>query len=293
MSLTSLMKYPNRGEWGQATYRGNCSGYVIKDLIEHFYPNSKPKQFVEVFSGGGTGKDVAISLGIENSIHLDLNNGWNALQDELPISSDFTFSHPPYWDIIKYEEMRKAYSEYDLSNFMSYEEFIQKLDSVNEKIYQNLLNGGRHAILVGDVRKKEQYYSIIKDMTWFGELESHIIKEQFNTVSGKKTYQNASFIPIEHEHLLIFKRIDCWNVGIKYTKDFSRDIRMLKHITWRELIRTAIEHLNGAASIDELFDLLNEAEKANQNNNVRAKIRQTLNQCQEFKKDNQTWQLTF
>lgn len=65
-------------------------GYVIKDLISHFYPNSKPKKFVEVFSGGGTGKDVAIELGITNSIHLDLINGWDALTDEIPTGADLT-----------------------------------------------------------------------------------------------------------------------------------------------------------------------------------------------------------
>ena len=30
--------------------RGNCSGYVIRDLIKQFYPNSKPKKFIEIFS---------------------------------------------------------------------------------------------------------------------------------------------------------------------------------------------------------------------------------------------------
>ena len=42
-----------------------------------------------------------------------------------------------------------------ISNTMSYEEFIKKLNLVNEKIYYSLINGGRHAILVGDVRKRE------------------------------------------------------------------------------------------------------------------------------------------
>ena len=180
MTLQSIVSFPERGHWGNARYRGNCSGYVIKSLIEHFYPNSKPLRFVEVFSGGGTGKDVARELGITNSIHLDLNTGWNALKDEIPFGSDFVFSHPPYWDIIRYETQRGSYDPDDLSNVMSYEDFIAKLDKVNAKIYQSLVNGGRHAFLVGDVRKKGKYYSIIKDMTWFGDLESHIIKTQHN-----------------------------------------------------------------------------------------------------------------
>ena len=148
-------------------------GYVIKDLISHFYPNSKPKKFVEVFSGGGTGKDVAIELGITNSIHLDLINGWDALTDEIPTGADFVFSHPPYWDIIKYQYQRNSYHQNDLSNKMSYEEFINKLNMVNEKIYHSLILGGRHVTLIGDIRKNGKYYSILKDMKWFGDLESH------------------------------------------------------------------------------------------------------------------------
>src|SRR5574344_1807089 len=98
--------------------------------------------------------------------------------DEIQSGADFVFSHPPYWDIVKYEYQRKDYSINDLSNNMSYEEFIKKLNIVNEKIYCSLVNGGRHATLIGDIRKNGVYYSILKDMKWFGDLESHIIKVQ-------------------------------------------------------------------------------------------------------------------
>ena len=114
--------------------------------------------------GGGTGKDVAESLNITNSLHLDLLTGWDALTNEIPSGSDFVFSHPPYWDIIKYQYQRNKYEKNDLSNQMTYEEFIEKLNKVNAKIYCSLVKGGRHAILIGDVRKHGKYYSIIKDM---------------------------------------------------------------------------------------------------------------------------------
>lgn len=166
--MQSIVSYKERGNFGNSNYRGNCSGYIIKDLIKQFYPNnSEPKKFVEIFSGGGTGRDVANELNITNSLHLDLNNGWDALTDEIPTGTDFVFSHPPYWDIISYAQQRNSFSANDLSNKMSYEEFIQKLNLVNEKIYHSLINGGRHATLIGDVRKQGKYYSIIKDMQWF------------------------------------------------------------------------------------------------------------------------------
>ena len=63
------------------------------------------------------------------------------------------------------------------------------------------------ATLIGDCRKSGVYYSIIKDMEYFGTLESHIIKIQHNANSSRKIYQ-GSFIPIIHEHLLIFRKQD-------------------------------------------------------------------------------------
>src|SRR5699024_6499509 len=115
--------------------------------------------------------------------------------------------------------------------------FIDKLDQVNAKIYQSLLNGGRHAFLVGDVRKKGKYYSIIKDMTYFGDLESHIVKVQHNYMTKNKRYANRNFIPIEHEHLLVFRKNEVWTVQLKRTVSRTFDLRQFKHITWRDLVQ--------------------------------------------------------
>ena len=267
----SILSYPDRGAWGNSNYRGNTSGHVIKDLLETY----QPKRFVEVFSGGGTGKDVATDLGIKTSVHLDLINGWDALRDEIPVASDFIFSHPPYWDIINYATVRGTSDPDDLSNIMSYDDFIAKLDRVNQKIYDSLVIGGRHAFLVGDVRKKGKYYSIIKDMTWFGDLEMHLIKQQFNTVSSHRNY-SGTFIPIAHEHLLIFKKTSIWAVAIKYTKDFVRDLRQMVNVTWRDLIKAAIQALNGHASLQELYKTLDGCAKSQNNQNWQAKIRQVV-----------------
>lgn len=274
--MKSIVSYPNRGNWGNSSYRGNCTGHIIKDLIQHFYPNSKPKRFIEIFSGGGTGLDVAKELGIENSIHLDLNTGWSALVDDIPFGSDFVFSHPPYWDIIKYQTQRGQYHPDDLSNVMSYEDFIHKLDKVNAKIYQSLLNGGRHAILVGDVRKKGRYYSIIKDMTWFGSLESHVIKAQHNCWSDNRIYSNNTFIPIVHEHLLVFKKNEVWAVELKRTITQTFDLRQFKNITWRDLIQGALEWLGGKAHLQEIYNVIEGSKKAEKNRYWKEKIRQTL-----------------
>lgn len=289
--MQSVISYSNRGDFGDSKYRGNCSGNVIKDLIQHFYPNSKPKKFVEVFSGGGTGKDVANELQINNSVHLDLNNGWDALTDEIPTGSDFIFSHPPYWDIISYEKQRNSYSKNDLSNEMPYKEFIEKLNIVNEKIYHSLVYGGRHALLIGDVRKQGKYYSILKDMTWFGDLESHIIKIQYNCMSDNKKYSNNNFIPIKHEHLLVFRKNRIWLFDEKITNTIQINIMEVTNITWRDLIQATIQYLKNKATIDDIYNILVKSKKAKNNNHVREKIRQTLNNNPNFKKVENEWVL--
>lgn len=208
--MNSILSYPYRGPYGRSDYRGNCSGYIIKSLLE-FY---KPKNFLECFAGGGTGFDVAKELGYKNSIHLDLNErfgSFNLLTDELPRGADFVFSHPPYWNIIKYSGPGNVWGKEkhkdDLSHIENYYEFISKLNLINKKIYDSMAIGARHAILIGDIRKRGKYYSIIKDMDWYGELEAHLIKIQHNTKSQNKKYSNNNFIPIAHEHLLIFRKL--------------------------------------------------------------------------------------
>lgn len=287
--MQSIVSYKDRGNFGDSKYRGNCTGYIIKDLINQFYPTSKPKKFIEIFSGGGTGKDVARELNITNSLHLDLNNGWDALVDEIPTGSDFIFSHPPYWDIISYESQRNSYSKNDLSNHMPYDEFIQKLNLVNEKIYHSLLYGGRHAILIGDVRKQLKYYSIIKDMEWYGDLESHIIKIQYNCLSDNKIYSNQNFIPIKHEHLLVFKKNRIWLFSKKEVNSIQVNIMEVTNITWRDLIQATLEFLKNKASIDDIYNILVKSKKAQNNNHVREKIRQTLNNNSNFKKVDNEW----
>ena len=197
--LKSILSYPYRGPYGSSNYRGNCSGYLIRDILNYY----KPKYFLECFAGSGTGFDVARELGYTNSIHLDLNDrfgNFNLLKDELPKGADLVFSHPPYWDIIQYSGKNNVWGDKphkdDLSHIRDYKEFINKLNIINKKIYES----------IGDVRKKGKYYSIMKDMQWYGEFEAHLIKVQHNTRSQHKKYANNNFIPIAHEHLLVFKK---------------------------------------------------------------------------------------
>ncbi|WP_270406082.1 hypothetical protein [Paenibacillus timonensis] len=278
---SSIVSYPNRGPYGSSKYRGNCSGHLIADLLDYY----QPKRFVEVFAGGGTGADVAKSKGIR-SIHLDLNpqfGGWNALTDDIPTGADLIFSHPPYHSMVVYSgNMWGKPHPDDLSRCKSYEEFIQKLNIVNSKIFNSLLNGGRHALLIGDMRKNGKYYSIIKDMNWYGDLEAHVIKEQHQVTSGRKSYAGSQFIPILHEHLLIFRKSEIWAIPITLTKRVTKNLLNSKMATWRDLVQAALESLGGKAMLSEIYEKLEASDRSKQNPHWKEKIRQVLQMYDSF-----------
>jgi len=292
------MSYPNRGKWGNSKYRGNCSGYVIRDLLLHFQPN----QFLEIFAGSGTGYEVARELGYQDSVHLDLNpkwGGWNALSSEMPEGSDFIFLHPPYHSIIQYSGVMwgEAHPD-DLSRCASYEEFIKKMDLVNAKAYACLRNGGYMAILIGDCRKNGEYFSIQKDMAFIGKLHAHIIKAQHNCFSNDISYANDSrtkggLIRIEHEHLLIFQKNNVWVVPVAITQKATQDLRQSLKVTWRDLIQASLEEIGGTATLEQLYNKLVSTAKAKQNPHWKEKIRQTLQINGEFSNVTRgVWKLT-
>jgi hypothetical protein len=280
--FSSVVSYEDRGQYGNNKYRGNCSGKLVEDLLDYY----QPKKFIEIFAGGGTGYEVARAKGYNNSIHLDLNprwGGWNALTDEIPAGSDLIFSHPPYHNMVVYSgEMWGEPDPRDLSRCASYEEFIHKQNIVNSRIFNSLRNGGRHAILTGDMRKSGNYYSIIKDMVWYGDLEAHVVKVQHNTDSDRKKYGGKKFIPIKHEHLLIFRKNEIWAVNVKITHTEERDLRNSRLITWRDLIQATLEKVGGQSDLPQIYDALKDTEKAKANPNWQAKIRQQLQYGDEF-----------
>ena len=38
--MQSIVSYKDRGNFGDSKYRGNCTGYIIKDLLNQFYHTS-------------------------------------------------------------------------------------------------------------------------------------------------------------------------------------------------------------------------------------------------------------
>jgi hypothetical protein len=205
--LCSVVSYPNRGPWGDAHYRGNCSGFLVKDLILRFNCHS----IFDPAQGSGTVKDVVDGINKYRQKNIqyrgeDLKQGWDVLTSPVPQRQfDMVWYHPPYWDIIRYSADPR-----DLSVCRTIDEFEDKLNRSAQRLFSVIKQGGVLAVLIGDKRKNGQYYALFKSLLAnpnLGVLRAIIIKIQHNCKSQAKDYGSSRFlIPIRHEYCLIFQK---------------------------------------------------------------------------------------
>lgn len=289
--LTSFLAFPERGEGGSSTWRGNCSPEVVSSVLKYVLDTKKYygkdiSQFtlLDPMSGSGTSKAVADRYGVK-SVLYDLNpvpaagtGNWNALKNDVEDSADLIFFHPPYHDIIRYSgNMWGKPHPDDLSRCDTYEDFLEKLNLCIRKFYLALRKDGRLAVLVGDIRSKGKFYSIQHDMMRMGEFESFLVKGQFNCVSDSRRYEKP-FIPIVTEYMLLLHKKDVFMVPFHYAKEtvFSVAKTDLTALTWHHLIRMAFESAGGRMSLVELYALLQHHPKAKQNAHFKERIRATI-----------------
>ncbi|WP_152184409.1 hypothetical protein [Sulfurimonas indica] len=280
--MKSVMSFPNRGPWGKSNWRGNTSGHVIREIIEHF----SPKLFVDACEGSGTSGDVCRDMGVEYA-GLDLYKGQDFTKDfildQLPRPADIVFTHPPYADMITYsgEVYGNEAIAGDTSRCQSPEEFISKSQVMLMNQREATREGGIYATLIGDHRggtlgrgNFRSYQSDFIQMMPKDELLSVTIKLQHNCLSDNRQY-SGSFVPIMHEYLLLWKKKQKSLFEISF--DMASEMTKRVATTWRNAIRIVMMKLKEA----RLSDIYTEVEKvaANlvaNNPNYKAKIRQTL-----------------
>lgn len=255
----SIVGYKKRGKWGNNKFRGNCSGYLIVDLIEHF----KPKSVLDPMKGSNTTQQVCRELGVKCD-SFDLRNGFDILTSKLPPKKyDLIFLHPPYWNIIKYSRKKK-----DLSNSKTFSDYIKKLSIAIQRVSEYLSEKGIIVILVGNVRKKGRYYPIgaFIEVLFFKELKEEVIKIQYNATTlsyvGKKPpklffYRGRDFIPIAHEKVLVLKGF--------------------KPITWGELVVRVMKTLD-KANLGEIYNSIECHPKTITNPTWKSTVRRELQQ---------------
>lgn len=276
--LTTVADYFVRGNYGKSSYRGNCTGLLVKDLLEYFRPNF----FMDLCKGSGTAEEVANELGIPNYC-TDLYEGNDLLKDTPPFRSDFIWLHPPYYvpagsSMPKYSGSQWGTMAHpsDGSHLTQWDDFMKWFNQFVARGYENLVAGGRLAILVGDTRYKGKLYSPFKEMNIYGEMEHVIIKTQHNTWGDRQNY-SGRFIPIAHEYLIILKKPSVMEIPMTTTQKLLMDFRQSLKISWKNLIAKYIEAAGGQLSRQELATLLTKHPKAQTNNHVEAKMRQVIN----------------
>lgn len=205
----SVLSFPDRGPWGDARFHGNCSGHVVRFLIEHYHP----ALLVDPMEGGGTSRAVAAQMGVEY-VGLDLRTGFDLTRDSfigrLPHGpADLLFLHPPYWNIVPYSGVVWGAAPHprDLSHATTYESYLLLLQAAVENALSAVAQGGRLAILIGDVRRAGRYYSPHAEILgWrLAPLDAILIKVQHHVRSDGKEYAGNGLIRILHEYLLVFR----------------------------------------------------------------------------------------
>lgn len=288
--FTSIASYFARGKYGSSTWRGNCSGLLIKDLLQYY----KPDVFGDLAVGSGTSIEVAKDLGYtaSNTVFSDLNPKYGGVDIssgdmDFPLM-DFIFFHPPYY-VFPGSSMPvysgKGYdgkgmwgdevNPHDGSRITDPKAFKRWFDICNANLYRLLKKGGRMAILMGDSRYKGQYYSMFKNMDLYGELEQVIIKEQHNCLTDSCKYA-GKFIPIEHEYLVVIRKNGPYIIPITHVSFGKRDIRNSANSTWASVMAMILEDHGGRMTRDELATAMEKTAKAANNNHVAAKMRQEL-----------------
>ncbi len=280
--MKSVMSFPERGNYGNSNWRGNTSGYVIKELIEHF----NPRLFVDACEGSGTSKDVCKEMGIEY-VGLDLYKGQDFTKDyiltQLPRPADICFTHPPYHDMIAYSGSvyGKEILTGDTSHCRNVEEFISKSQVMLMNQREATKEGGIYCTLIGDQRggslgkgNFRSYQSDFIQMMPKEELLSVAIKLQHNCMSDTRIY-NGSFIPIMHEYLLIWKKRAKSLFAISF--DIASELQSRVATNWRNAIRIVMMKLQKADLNTIYYEIEKVASNLIANNpNYKAKIRQQL-----------------
>lgn len=203
--LTSLQSTVTRGPYGNSRYRGNCDGYLIKDLLRFF----EAKNVLDPMTGSGTCRDVCRELNIPCR-SFDLKTGDDAADptsyDDIG-PFDFAWLHPPYWRMIKYNESSKC-----LSNAATPDEFERRLQTVLSNCAGVLSEHGRVAVLMGDYSDREYGFVSLTYLTkqaaenaGLRQCCTDIIRFQHGNTSSNKTYRN-SFIPGLHDVCMVFAK---------------------------------------------------------------------------------------
>lgn len=288
----TVLSFPTRGSWGKNSYRGNCSGFIHAFLIDQYNVN----YLAEMYAGGGTGYDVAKSMGIKyvgadlnpNPVRQDKIYVCNALTDEIPEEfsyADFVFQHMPYPEIgikyagSEYPDPTGELSKQDIGQ-MTFKKGMIANNKVTMKLYNAMHPGAKMGILCGNVRRKGVYNDMMLSLALPGRVIQNIVKMQHNCVSDGRVYAKKNFVPITHENLVILEKPFEHSLYVGYILPMEKgmDIRNSITATWRDVVRAVMNDLTrgGKCHYKRVVEAVTGYKRAENNNHLSEKIRQTL-----------------
>lgn len=294
--MQSIISYPERGPWGDSKWRGNCSGFVYRDLFEQFNPLS----FVDPMVGSGTSVQVAKEMNIE-AYGLDLHMGFNAIRDSILHTVgkqvDMCLSHPPYGDMIVYSGNvwgSEAHPD-DLSRCSSVQEFNDKMQAVLLNQRDATKPGAIYGTIIGDHRTQGAYHSYQAELLCrmpSEELLAVLIKQQHNCVSNSRRYNRFSLPRIAHEFVLLWRKKSAPILVL--LSNIARQQQARLTGTWKAIVNVVLQRLGGKASLSEIYAEVQRAapQRMATNPNWQAKVRQTLQMGSAFRScERGVWQM--
>ena len=288
---STVLSFPDRGPWGSSSYRGNCSGWIQAFFLNLY----KARKMAEVFAGSGTGSDVCKDMGIDY-VGIDLNPNpvrkdiiaMDILDDaiELPdgfYDADVVFAHPPYPGIndVRYSGVmwddKSNLAARDIQN-MPFDIGMKAVNKAILRAYSAMQPGAYEVVLVGEIRSKGQYYSMLQDLVKPGLLHQTFVKLQHNTVSGRKTYggKASDRVFTGQEFIAVMKKPSGYEIAYVIPKQYKMDIRDSKMATWKDIVYATMRNLGGKADLSSIYAQIDGHERCKSNPHWKEKIRQTL-----------------
>lgn len=218
-NVGTLWSFKKRGAGGSASYPGNFIPEIPRQLIPRF---TKAGDIVaDMFAGSETTFDIGGELG-RVVVGCDLRpksfrtEQADARTWDPGVKAWLTFLHPPYADIIDYNE-KLGTQDGDLS--LPWQKFLVEFNAVAENAFRITEEGGHAVLVIGDLYQKGRYiplgfYTAMAMERAGFILKADIIKDFGNEVANKGKNANLWFFRAlnqgifvqEHEHVFFFQR---------------------------------------------------------------------------------------